>query len=699
MLIRVNFIVWFSVVALHMQAQLANDECRSAVDIGSRTTFCGLFSTIGSTASEEDNISCWPNGSVSDDVWFSFRAVKGASTIRVLLPPENTPLLQEISIALYEGRCSNLVDQECASNVDNAPLELFANSLVIGREYFIRIDSRTNETGNFELCLDQFDERPAPQQDCDRSVILCDKSGFNVESLEGAGLLEDEADDTCLDTDPTTGTDDGDSESRSAWYTWTCKDAGTLTFTLTPSNSASSTEDLDFALYRLPDGLADCNNKELLRCMASGETVGAPIAQNAPCFGETGLRAGSTDFTEERGCELGSDNFLAPINMEEGESYTLVVNNFSPSRFGFSIEFGGTGTFLGAEPDYEVIIGAATLTCDLEVMYEDLSLGITDPIMTWQWNFGEGAEPQFATGQGPHPVIYNSFGNKTTALTITTSRGCIVSETKDIQVEPCCDNNVSLTIAVDTINCFGEETGIINVMADGGDPEYLYTIVGEGMQFENVFTSLAAAEYSIFVQDVKGCEANTIVEVVQRPDFSVDAGPDQEIDLGRSTFLDAFVDMTNYNPSLEWDPAEFVDCFTCEDPEAFPMRPTRYTLTATNEFGCMRSDEVNISVSVDREGQVYAPEVFTPNGDGNNDFYKLFGGIAVESILELNIYNRWGNLMYTGRNLTAENVFNEGWDGSFNGQSVSAGVYAWVAEILYIDDQVETLSGSLTLIR
>jgi len=129
------------------------------------------------------------------------------------------------------------------------------------------------------------------------------------------------------------------------------------------------------------------------------------------------------------------------------------------------------------------------------------------------------------------------------------------------------------------------------------------------------------------------------------------------------------------------------------------MKTTTYTVTATNEFNCSDSSSVTITTIVDREGQVYAPHIFSPNNDGENDFFKLFGGIAVRQINRLYIFNEWGDLVYEGVDLPKDNNFTLGWDGTFMNQEVNPGVYAWNADVAYIDDVVETLKGTITLIR
>ena len=90
----------------------------------------------------------------------------------------------------------------------------------------------------------------------------------------------------------------------------------------------------------------------------------------------------------------------------------------------------------------------------------------------------------------------------------------------------------------------------------------------------------------------------------------------------------------------------------------------------------------------------YMPNAFTPNGDGNNDDFKIVG-LPPENITEFNIqiFNRWGQIVF------ATNDILHSWDGTFNGEICPEGDYTWV--IFYEDNKKTKTSnkGTLTLLR
>ena len=112
--------------------------------------------------------------------------------------------------------------------------------------------------------------------------------------------------------------------------------------------------------------------------------------------------------------------------------------------------------------------------------------------------------------------------------------------------------------------------------------------------------------------------------------------------------------------------------------------------------GCIGKDSLAVSVLKLRE--FYVPNAFSPNADGLNDFFTIYGGVEVESIVSLTIFNRWGGVFYEGNNLRPSNEL-EGWDGRVKGEDAEQGVYVWMAQIRFIDGVVLDYGGDISLIR
>jgi len=97
---------------------------------------------------------------------------------------------------------------------------------------------------------------------------------------------------------------------------------------------------------------------------------------------------------------------------------------------------------------------------------------------------------------------------------------------------------------------------------------------------------------------------------------------------------------------------------------------------------------------------VYIPNVFSPNSDGLNDFWMLKPGPGVESIENLVIYNRWGNLVYSNAFFDAKQLSeSSGWDGTFQGKEVPPSVFVFHAKVRYLNGQELPFSGDITVVR
>ena len=679
-------------VQTQVWAQPSNDECLGAIQLTDLDNWCsniGEFSNVNATLSPTVNPPCFPAIGSENDVWFSFTAIATDVSITVI---GNTPSnaggsLQEPQFAIYSGNCAALTEVECASdNVGANIVESLAGPLIVGQTYYLRIDARNNNEGTFQLCINNFNAIPDPSSDCNPGVILCDKSSFTVESVIGAGNNTNEVDNsTCIQA-----------EISSAWYKWTCDQTGSLTFTLTPNNPS---DDLDFAVYRLPGGIDDCNGKELLRCMASGENVGQPFPNWEPCTGPTGLSASSTDIEEFPGCDNDDDNFVAAINMISGESFALVVNNFSNTGSGFSVDWGGSGTFLGPEAAFQVDPPLDN-QCDIDVV-TFINESILPPGITgiYNWTFGEGANPPNATGPGPHDVTYTSFGDKSIVLQVETDEGCIVTYVEEIFIERCCDPATNLGINLENLIdpiCFMEESGLVEVSGSNGTPAYEFSVDGEFFQPLGLFINLGAGPYTLYVQDTKGCIDSLDVILTDPPPIFVEAGEDQTINLGFSTDLNAQIIPPSLDPAINWVPAESLSCDDCLDPTAMPPVSTTYYIQITDDVGCVAIDSVTINVLPVRP--IYVPNAFTPDFDGINDYFTAYGGPAALQIKTLRVFDRWGGLCFEGNNIPLGSDV-EGWDGTVAGKPMDTGVYVYMIEVEFIDGITGLYKGDVTLIR
>ncbi len=96
--------------------------------------------------------------------------------------------------------------------------------------------------------------------------------------------------------------------------------------------------------------------------------------------------------------------------------------------------------------------------------------------------------------------------------------------------------------------------------------------------------------------------------------------------------------------------------------------------------------------------KVFIPNAFSPNGDGYNDIFTVFGGADLEEVKSLRIFSRWGELIYDGQALPPGD-YARGWNGEFRGETLPAGLYTYVAEVRMADGQEKAFSGEVELVR
>jgi gliding motility-associated-like protein len=318
-----------------------------------------------------------------------------------------------------------------------------------------------------------------------------------------------------------------------------------------------------------------------------------------------------------------------------------------------------------------------------------LSFNVTDAICSGS---NDGAIAVTASGTaGPYQYEWNTSPPQTTlaitnlkpgwyTVSVTDSLGCVKVDSIEVGFQ----NQLIINSTVDPVSCFGFNDGQI-ALNPIGTPGYTFQW-GDGSS--NAFRdSLVPGRYFVTVTDAIGCSDTVSFEIIEPPPFSVDAGMDQSIIAGSSVVLNpTIVPPANY--VYTWSPSAFLNNANIENPIAAPDSSILYIITVSRPGNpdCFEMDSIRILIIPETE--IYIPNAFTPNGDGKNDLFLPSGDLE---IIDIQIFNRWGALVYQGIN---------GWDGKNNGIEQPMGTYVYIIIVKspYLEIR-SRVKGNVTLIR
>jgi len=103
---------------------------------------------------------------------------------------------------------------------------------------------------------------------------------------------------------------------------------------------------------------------------------------------------------------------------------------------------------------------------------------------------------------------------------------------------------------------------------------------------------------------------------------------------------------------------------------------------------------VYVDVPCPSNADFSAPNAFSPNGDGHNDYFTLEGWKSCLVEFEVRIYDRWGEKVYDSKDIL------QGWDGTYRGKPLDPAVFVYyISAKLVSSGQEITKKGNVSLIR
>jgi gliding motility-associated-like protein len=192
----------------------------------------------------------------------------------------------------------------------------------------------------------------------------------------------------------------------------------------------------------------------------------------------------------------------------------------------------------------------------------------------------------------------------------------------------------------------------------------------------------------VVATDQNGCSSTSQVVVSTSPaaDVTLIAG-DTILGINESVTL-----TIHGGDTYNWTPANGLNCTDCASVIASPQSSTTYTVTGTDSSGCPYLRVINLVIDI-LCNELFVPDIFSPNGTGNTKNEKLCIYSNCIKSMNLDIYNRWGELIFSTDNQ------NDCWDGTQKGVAAMTGIYAYRLFVEQFDGKRVEKTGVITLVR
>jgi gliding motility-associated-like protein len=451
--------------------------------------------------------------------------------------------------------------------------------------------------------------------------------------------------------------------------------AGTYTLVVTGSNSCTDSDQVDV----LPDlnvPTANAGTDQILDCNTTSVTLDGSTSD----AGATITYAWTTGSGNITGTTA-TNTTTADLD----GTYTITVTNTSN----------------GCSSTDDVAVTQDTITPVSTITNSSYIIDCNNPTATFDASGSSGSGNSFNWTTSNGNIV--SGGNTdsptvdldgTYSLSVTSANGCGNLNTTNVTVTM---DTVSPTIQIniaDTLTC-----NILQVTLDASGSQagvtYNWTTV-DGLISSGTTSSTPTVDssgtYSLLITSSNGCTstANTTVADSQVPEAHIVTNTTEgEVDL-TVAFSDTSSGMglTHY-----WD-------FGTDNMDFDTVSPTTYTytdfqeyevvLTVTDQYGCIATDTIIINAL--ELSAIEVPNIFTPNGDGDNDLFNVKGG-GIKNF-QGNIMNRWGQIVYDWDSQYG------GWDGrSVAGNEAAEGSYFYFITVDFNDGHSQEYTGHLMLKR
>lgn len=345
--------------------------------------------------------------------------------------------------------------------------------------------------------------------------------------------------------------------------------------------------------------------------------------------------------------------------------------------------------------------------CAEQTVNSDITLNRSvGQVQNWQYSYDSASWNDFLPANTDTLYTINTINRTTYYRTIVKSGVCPADTSTVSRISFV---NVPFPQAtIDPVNasiCYGTSTTVNAVIANGTHYSWSNTATltntGTGNPASLPYTIKATAtpqqttDYVLTVMN-EGCPnalTDTFHVNVTQP-ISVFAGNDTFITTNQPLQLNITVSDPLAN-QYTWTPGIGLNYTNIADPVAdlssMAGKTITYMVRATTAEGCFGQDDIKVTVFTTAP-DIFVPTAFSPNGDGRNDVLRPIG-VGMNKIDYFRIYNRWGQLVFSGTGGES------GWDGTVNGRLQATGSFVYVTQGVDYTGRLIVKKGIVTLIH
>ncbi len=401
------FLVGIIVLPFFSFAQPANDLCANAqlITIPASGNTCFNSTNVGATSNLVFSTCDGPTP--SNEVWFTYIATGGSNSITVT--PNGATPASGVVIDMMTGNCGGTVLSTCNSGAGAAAVTA-TFAYAIGTQIFFSVETNGAD-GTFQVCVNSISQPPAPGNSCPTATTICSKSNFSLPLFP-------------LNVNIITPSCFPSPFQQPLFYKFTCGQSGTCIWTIDPIGNA----EYDWVMY---DITAGCPGTNVCCNFNYGNGNGSPI----------GMATGGAGACGTAGFAGAPGEFSPPANLTIGNTYLIVIDNYSNNTVGFNMSWGGT---FEIAPNPEFTVTPNSGCAPLNVTINNISTAST----SYSWNFNNG---NTSVATNPPAQTYSTPGNYLISLTATSATGCINAASQSITVNP----NPIVTPETNTTVCAG----------------------------------------------------------------------------------------------------------------------------------------------------------------------------------------------------------------------------------------------------